>query len=73
MIIAYDMNQCVEGRVGCSAHFILELCVLCMATSKRRLWTPGEVPEHREVKDQPGLLPLALRLWALGEAAQLAE
>lgn len=30
------------------AHFILELCVVCMVTIKSRLWTPGEAPEGKE-------------------------
>lgn len=33
---------------GSGAHFILELCVVCMVTIKSRLWTPGEAPEGKE-------------------------
>lgn len=48
------------------AHFILELCVICMVTIKSRLWTPGEAPEGKVVNQGSGLFTAGLavsELW----------
>lgn len=41
------MTQCERVGWDSGDHFILELCVLCMATVKSRLWTPGEARRQR--------------------------